>query len=255
MNNHRGNQPESSEKLSPDQLSPVWVVVPAAGIGARIAGDRPKQYMPLGGKTILQITLEKMLSLPRLAGVLVAVSKEDVYWPDQGFSENEGIHRVDGGAERADSVLNALEYLQALGVHPDHWILVHDAARPCVRLDMITRLRQQIEQGNSGGGILAKPVADTVKRVEEGTIQSTLDRSSLWQAHTPQMFRLRELRQALLNAREHGFPVTDEASAMERQGARPQVVEDRRDNIKVTHPEDLPLAEMILRQQAEEQKQ
>ncbi len=254
MNNHNENQPESSDQLLADQLSPVWVVVPAAGVGARMAGDRPKQYLLLGDKTILQITLEKMLSLPRLAGVVVAVSKEDAYWPDQGFSDRGGIHTVDGGEERADSVLNALNYLHAMNVDSDHWILVHDAARPCVRPDMITRLRQQIEQWNSSGGILAKPVADTVKHVEAGAIQSTLDRRSLWQAHTPQMFRLGQLRQALLAAREQGFPVTDEASAMERQGVQPRVVEDRRDNIKVTHPEDLPLAEMILRQQAEEQE-
>jgi 2-C-methyl-D-erythritol 4-phosphate cytidylyltransferase len=237
--------------LASSQSSPVWVVIPAAGRGARMGGDCPKQYLPLAGKTILQVTLEKMQALPQLAGVVLALSPADTHWAKTDFPE--GVDRIDGGKERADSVLNALNYLYEQGIADDHWVLVHDAARPCVQLEAIARLREQVERatnaGTAVGGILAKPVADTLKSVTGDSILATVDRSQLWQAHTPQMFRLAELRQALSDALEQCLPITDEASAMELKGIKPLVVEDRRDNIKVTHPEDLPLAEMILRQQ------
>lgn len=226
------------------KLSPVWVIVPAAGCGRRMGGEMPKQYLPLAGKTILQITLNKMLALPQVAGVVLALSPNDSHW-----SGEAGIHRVDGGKERAHSVLNALNYLQAQAVSPEHWVLVHDAARPCVQSAAITRLRQEVEKAGAVGGILAKPVADTLKQVWGKTIQTTVDRSQLWQAHTPQMFRLGELQQALEMALQKSVMVTDEASAIEQQGEQALVVEDRRDNVKITHPEDLALAEMILRQQ------
>lgn len=246
MNTHPNNAPQS---VPQSRLSPVWIVIPAAGLGARMASEIPKQYLLLADKTILQVTLEKMLALPELAGVIVAINPNDNYWPTQGFAANTAVHTIKGGVERSDSVLNALNYLRAMNVSPDHWVLVHDAARPCVRLSSIARLRQQVEQSGAVGGILAKPVADTLKRVTGERIQTTLDRNQLWQAQTPQMFRLGALRQALQNALQKGLIITDEASAMEQQDGQPLVVEDQRDNIKVTHPEDLPLAEMILQQQ------
>lgn len=236
-------------------LSPVWVVIPAAGRGERMGGDSPKQYKPLAGKTLLQVTLEKMLALPAIAGVAVALDPNDRHWQSQ--TQSSLVHRVDGGLHRADSVLNALNYLLAQGVEAQHWVLVHDAARPCVRPEAISKLRQQVERRSRSaeisGGLLAKPVADTLKRVNDDCSQATVDRSQLWQAHTPQMFRLGGLQRALADALQQGLAITDEASAIEQYGGKPIVVEDWRDNIKITHPEDLPLAEMILRQQHSEQ--
>lgn len=232
--------------------SPVWVIIPAAGRGSRMGAELPKQYLPLAGTTLLQVTLNKMLSLPQVAGVVLALAPDDPH--AQQLTAPAQVHRVAGGAERADSVRNALRYLQERGVSSQHWVLVHDAARPCVQPGEISRLRATVEhayqRGEAVGGILAKPVADTLKLTERGSIRSTVDRSQLWQAHTPQMFQLGQLLSALVVAAEHASAVTDEASAVEQQGERVIVVEDRRDNIKVTHPEDLPLAEMILSQQA-----
>lgn len=232
-------------------LSPVWVIIPAAGRGARMGSDIPKQYLPLAGKTLLQVTLDKMLTLPSLAGVVLALGPDDQHWRQTAMPAS--VHRVTGGAERADTVLNALNYLEEQGVNPQHWVLVHDAARPCVQPAAIARLRLAVEQarleGRAAGGILAKPVADTLKLTNASVIRSTVDRSQLWQAHTPQMFRLGHLQRALRVASQQSLAMTDEASAIEQQGGQVIVVEDRRDNIKVTHPEDLPLAEMILRLQ------
>ncbi len=237
-------------------VSPVWIVIPAAGVGTRMGAACPKQYLPLAGATVLQITLQKMLTLPEITGVVVAVSDDDTAWHGLEIANHPMIHRVSGGKERADSVMNALIYLQQQNVPSDHWILVHDAARPCVQLPMIEQLRLQVEQaasdGTASGGILAKPVADTLKRVEASRITDTEDRRDLWQAHTPQMFRLQSLQQCLQLAQDQQLPVTDEASAMEYQGVHCLVVDDRRDNIKITHAEDLLLAEMILQQQAAE---
>lgn len=234
---------------SPSSLSPVWAVVPAAGLGVRMGGAKPKQYLPLADTCILQVTLNKMLALPQLAGVVVAVQATDSHWPTLSLVDQ--VQCTDGGESRAESVLNALAYLLAHDVDPGHWVLVHDAARPCVRMDAVAALRQAVESAGDAvvGGILAQPVANTLKRVNEFSVECTVDRSRLWQAHTPQLFRLGELHGALQKGLEASCAITDEASAMEQQGMQPLVVEDYSDNIKITRPEDLALAEMILRQQ------
>ncbi len=212
-----------------------------------MAADRPKQYLDLDGKTILEHTLERLLSLPIWSGVLVAISETDCYWQDLAISRHSRIARVVGGKERADSVLNALDFLQDRAAASD-WVLVHDAARPCVTKESIEQLLAIAHV--PVGGILAVPVADTLKTVDvQRQISNTLDRSGIWQAQTPQMFRYGLLYKALSQGLQGRARITDEASAIELLGFQPLVVEGRSDNLKVTRPEDLALARFILSQQ------
>lgn len=225
-----------------------WFVIPAAGIGSRIGAGKPKQYLMLGEKTIIEHTLSRILTLPNLAGVVVALSNEDTYWKPLSVFQNSFVHTTIGGENRADSVLNGLRYITDK-VSDQDWVLVHDAARPCVTLGNIQQLCNELA-ANNVGGILAVPVSDTLKQVENKTeIQSTLDRSSLWQAQTPQMFRYKLLHDCLVQSLATKQTVTDESSAVELCGYKPQVVEGRSDNIKITRPDDLLLAEFILQQQ------
>lgn len=237
--------------MSPQQFSTeprYWVVVPAAGIGTRMGAGRPKQYLTLGDKTILEQTLTRLLQLPELAGVYVALNEHDDYWAQLAVSQDKRISPVTGGSERADSVLAALEALAGQAQEND-WVLVHDAARPCITAGAIEQLCNQLA-GHPVGGILAVPVSDTLKQVDSALqINQTLDRRFLWQAQTPQMFRLGLLRSCLSRALAEGKQVTDESSAVELYGYQPQIVEGRADNLKITRPEDLPLAQMILQQQ------
>jgi len=229
------------------QISSYWIVVPAAGVGARMGSICPKQYLPLAGKTVLEITLERLLSLPNIAGIYLVLGAGDTYWNDSPFAKNARIHRVDGGAERCDSVLNALDILQG-DASLDDWVLVHDAARPCVYPQSVMHLIDQVKN-HSVGGILGVPVSDTLKQVIDSSIQSTTDRRLLWQAQTPQMFRLGLLRDCLRRALADGKVITDESSALESYGYEPLMVQGRSDNIKITRPEDLVIAAMLLQQQ------
>jgi 2-C-methyl-D-erythritol 4-phosphate cytidylyltransferase len=225
----------------------LWVVIPAAGVGARMQADKPKQYLELFGSTVLGHTLNRFLSDERFSGIVVAISPEDPYWGKLPVAENSHIHRVDGGSERCNSVLNALAWLDHGHASDDDWILVHDAARPCLHMSDLDALIESVTSHNYGG-ILATPVRDTMKLalVDEAQIEETIDRSRLWHALTPQMFRLGELKQALEQALADGFVVTDEASAMEHAGVQPLLIRGRADNIKITVPEDLELAEFYL---------
>ncbi|MES9845790.1 MAG: 2-C-methyl-D-erythritol 4-phosphate cytidylyltransferase [Candidatus Sedimenticola sp. PURPLELP] len=226
-----------------------WAVVPAAGVGRRMGGSVPKQYLELCGRKVIEHTLERLASHPRIEGVAVAVSAEDEWWPDTAFADHASVYKVAGGAERCHSVLNALQVLEDLAA-PDDWVLVHDAARPCLRREDIDHLIHSLS-ADVTGGLLAIPVHDTVKRsVEAGRVTETVPRDHLWRAYTPQMFRLRALRLALETALEKGWLVTDESSAMELQGFKPLLVEGHSDNIKITRPEDLALAAFYLSQQA-----
>lgn len=209
---------------------------------------RPKQYLPLAGKTVLEWTLERLCAQPQLQGLMVALAPDDAHWESLEMDCALPLWCVDGGAERCHSVLNALHAL-ADRAAPDDWVLVHDAARPCVRNSDIDRL---IESGrhHGVGALLAIPVRDTMKRCDaSGTVSETVSREHLWLALTPQMFRLGALRQALGDAIAGAVLVTDEASAMERAGLSPRVVPGHSDNIKITRPEDLALAQFYLQQQ------
>jgi len=224
-----------------------WAVVPAAGSGKRMNADRPKQYLPLQGCTVIESTLERLATFPGMSGVVVAVSTDDPYWSAVQLDSSCPVFRAEGGNERCHSVLNALRFLAAIADEQD-WVLVHDAARPCLRHTDITRLIAAVKGGD--GGLLGLPVADTLKYCNShNQVERTVSRDHLWRALTPQMFRLGPLRDALNEAIENACYVTDEASAMERKGIRPLMVEGAADNIKITHPQDLRLAEIFLQAQ------
>ncbi len=225
------------------QSAKIYAVVPAAGVGTRMGASQPKQYLSVLGKTVMEHTLEKLLSEQRIEKIVVALSKEDQYWKSLNVFNNSRIDVTEGGKERADSVHNGLNFLASV-CQPNDWVLVHDVARPCLPLNDLGKLIDQL-QDDSVGGILAIPVSDTIKQVDGDSISDTVDRSRLWHALTPQMFRFDVLRQAL----EKGvgvFDITDEASAVEFAGFKPRVVEGDRCNIKITRPDDLALAEYYL---------
>jgi 2-C-methyl-D-erythritol 4-phosphate cytidylyltransferase len=224
-----------------------WGIVPAAGVGKRMQADRPKQYLNLNGKTVIEQTLSRLIAAEVFTNVVVAISTEDPYWPELAISNHKCILTEPGGKERADSVLSALIALESQAADND-WVLVHDAARPCITTGDIL---QQIEQlkDDDVGGILALASHDTLKNVAHMTINETLDRRFIWRALTPQMFRYAALIDALQDAAEKDSVVTDEASALELKGLKPKIVEGRPDNIKVTRPEDLALAKFYLEQQ------
>lgn len=216
-----------------------WVVIPAAGVGSRMQADRPKQYLPLGGRCLIEHTLDCFLGQPGLQGLVVCLSAEDDWWPDLPCASDPRINRTDGGRERADSVLNGLHKLVNLGATESDWVLVHDAARPNLAESDLHKLLHTLKN-DPVGGLLAVQVRDTLKQAgPDGRVSSTPDRSLFWQAYTPQMFRLGALRSALSDALAAGATITDEASAMEWAGQAPRLVEGRSDNIKVTRPEDL----------------
>ncbi len=222
-----------------------WAVVPAAGVGRRMGSDIPKQYLPLDSRLVIEHTLQRLLDHPRIEKTLVALSPNDEWWPDTAYANHADIMTVDGGAERCHSVLNALNKLSGVAKNDD-WVLVHDAARPCLRSGDIDRLIEQLNN-HPVGGILGVPVRDTMKRADAlGQITATVCREGLWHAFTPQMFRLGMLCRALSQAIEQEKPVTDEASAMELAGFIPELVEGHPDNIKITRPEDLALAAFYL---------
>lgn len=221
------------------ELPPFWVVIPAAGIGSRMRADRPKQYLQLAGRAILEHTLDCFLDHPRLKGLVLSLAADDPFWPALPCATDPRIQRVEGGAERADSVLAGLLCLVELGAQAGDWVLVHDAARPNLARSDLDRLLAELAD-DPVGGLLAVPARDTLKRIgADGRVAETVDRSLIWQAYTPQMFRFAALHRALADALVAGVAVTDEASALEWAGQAPKLVEGRADNLKITRPEDL----------------
>ena len=226
----------------------IWAVIPAAGMGSRIGGVTPKQYLDLDGRKLIEYALERLAAHPQIAGIVVSISKQDQYWKTITLPADTTVIDVQGGVERHHSVLNALMKLSGM-IQADDWVLVHDSARPCVRYDDIDKLIRSL-MDHPVGGILGVPVADTMKRVDgHHQIVDTVDRSGLWHAQTPQMFRLGPLIKAIRHAIDIKAPITDEAGAMELMGFAPRIIEGHKDNIKVTEPQDLLLAAMYLEQQ------
>jgi 2-C-methyl-D-erythritol 4-phosphate cytidylyltransferase len=218
-------------------------LIPAAGTGSRMGADSvPKQYLPLGGRSMLEHSVDAMLADARVERVFVVVAPADSRW--QSIRAEPG--RVEflpvGGVSRAESVRNGLDSI-ADRVNDDDRILVHDAARPCLGATELARLIDEAGR-EDGGGLLAVPLADTLKRGEDGRVTTTLDRSTLWCAQTPQLFRFGSLRAALASGGLAG--ITDEASAMERAGHAPRLVAGVSSNLKVTTPEDIVLAGAVL---------
>ncbi len=227
-----------------NNVTRVFAVVPAAGVGKRMAADRPKQYLELAGQTVIEHSLQRLLSAGCFQAIAVAISETDPYWPELAISRHEQIITAAGGQERADSVLSGLAALAGLADSYD-WVMVHDAARPCLPVADIRQLLATLAE-EEVGGILGLPCHDTLKQVKQGCgIQKTLDRSRIWRALTPQMFRFGLLKQALTDHQGNNA-VTDEASALELAGFTPKIVEGSPVNIKITRPEDLALAEFYL---------
>jgi len=226
----------------------IWAIVPAAGIGSRMQADRPKQYIDLAGVSVIKRSIEVLFSLNKIEGVVVAIAASDRWWAEVNFDDSEIVKKimvVEGGAERSDSVLSALDLL-AERASDDDWVLVHDAARPCLRADDLASIVSQLWD-HPVGGILAAPLSDTIKRSDDkDEIVETVERSGLWRALTPQMFRLGLLRRALLQSKKDGVAVTDDAQAIERLGLRPKLVKGDAGNMKITNPGDILVAEEII---------
>ena len=227
-----------------DTVSSHIAIVPAAGVGSRMKADRPKQYLLIDGKVVLEHTVEKLLSHPKISKVVVAITEGDPYYPELSIANHPDVIRVVGGKERADSVLSGLNYVSTQ--FSCEWVLVHDAARPCVSLTDIDRLID-VCVSHPTGGILASPVRDTMKRANPAQdIDHTVDREALWHALTPQMFKTQQLKRALDAALQQDIAITDEASALEWLGETPALVQGNASNLKITQPEDLALAEFYL---------
>jgi 2-C-methyl-D-erythritol 4-phosphate cytidylyltransferase len=221
-----------------------YAIVPAAGTGARFGADKPKQYLDLLGRPLIFHTLAALTACPEIERVWVVLSPDDPYWPRYDWSVlGPKLETVRcGGATRAESVHNGLQAAAMVAVEDD-WVLVHDAARPCLSGQMLDEMFRELAD-DPVGGILAVPVADTLKRADAAQrVAATEPRDGLWQAQTPQMFRYGQLCRALQNHRD----VTDEAGAIEAAGLTPRLVRGDSTNLKVTYPADLALAAMILR--------
>lgn len=226
----------------------TFAVIPAAGTGSRFGGDTPKQYLPLNGAPLIRHTLQALLADARIERIAVILAPDDTTWsaaclPLQSAARISLVR--EGGATRADSVINGINWLKNnIQLDYEDWVLVHDAARPCLHPDQLACLIDTLVD-DPVGGLLAIPVADTLKRADQATrVDATVDRRQLWQAQTPQMFRMGQLQHALSVGDR--TMMTDEASAIEQLGQRPRLVIGSLTNLKVTYPEDLALASVIL---------
>lgn len=224
----------------------LFAVIPAAGTGSRF-GATPKQYASLGSSTVLEHSAAALLALPALQHLIIAIHPDDNQAASLPLLQDARVAFTVGGAERADSVLAALDLLSTQA-RADDWVLVHDAARPCLNQHSLIKLIAEL-QHEAVGGLLAVPAIDTLKQVVGGVIEKTVDRSAIWQAQTPQMFRFGVLHRALQCAQQEHRTVTDEASALELQGCAVKIVAGVRSNIKITFPEDLALAAFYLKQE------
>ncbi|MGB0936484.1 MAG: 2-C-methyl-D-erythritol 4-phosphate cytidylyltransferase [Colwellia sp.] len=230
-------------------INPTFtVVVPAAGAGKRMLSDCPKQYLKIGSSSVIEHTISNLLAHPLIEKVIVSLSASDAYFSELKVAKDPRVEQVVGGKERVDSVLSGLLSVNQAN---NQWVLVHDAARPCVTHEEITNLIKQCTENNSGG-LLAVPVVDTLKKSVHITsntvakVKATIDRTDLWQALTPQMYRTNELITAIENALENSIDITDESSAIESIGLASMLVLGSRQNIKITRPEDLALASFYL---------
>ncbi len=225
-------------------------LIPCAGSGSRAGTAQPKQYAPLAGQPLVMHTVQALARVPQIAtGWLVLSPSDGFAWPEAGWPAH--FRRVPcGGASRAESVFQGLQAMLAAGVDSQDWVLVHDAARCLVQPDQVARLMAQCRD-DAVGGLLALPLPDTLKSEAGGRVSATVPREHKWLAQTPQMFRLQALHDALAGVAGSGFAgITDEASAMERLGLKPRLVEGSAQNFKVTYPADFALAEAVIRSRA-----
>lgn len=233
------------------KTGPVWAIVPASGVGHRMQGQKPKQYLPLGGKTIIEHTLDRLLSFDGIDGVVLVLRPDDRDWQTINYQSEKPLITTSGGELRQHSVFNGLVKLLEQKFD-DPYAMVHDAVRPLV---CHADLRKLIEAAidHSAGALLALPITDTLKHQDQDSnIDRTVPRAGLWRAFTPQLFKAKLLHRALEQVIENDREVTDDASAIESLGLRPRLVECNAENLKITWPEDLSLATQILRRQREE---
>ena len=230
---------------SPSTTARLYALVPCAGVGERSGATGPKQYADLAGKVLVMHTLDALAGVRRLAATMVVLSPDDLVFEQYAAGFKGWVARC-GGATRALTVANGLAELLVRGARSDDWVLVHDAARCLVRAEWIDALID-VCIDDAVGGLLALPVADTLKAEHDGRVAATVDRVSKWQAQTPQMFRIGPLREALAAA---GAAVTDEASAIEAMGLAPRLVAGALENFKVTYRADFELAARLLRTRA-----
>ncbi len=226
-----------------------WVIIPAAGVGRRMQSEVPKQYLQIGHQTVLKHTLSLFESDTRFAGVAIGVSEEDPYISLVLENGHEKLRTFIGGAERADTVLNGLK--SETSASSDDWVWVHDAARPCLSKEdvdaIFMRLTELGSERDLPGLILASPIVDTIKYSHDGElVDKTIDRTTLWRAYTPQVFRYKTLMDALVKAQDSGLAITDESSAIEALGKKVSLLEGRQENIKITRPDDLAEARQTL---------
>ena len=226
--------------------SKIWVLIPAAGSGRRLETNLPKQYQLILGKTVLGHSLQAVQAVAT-AETLVVLSPNDENWSSSKLNEEFSVHTCQGGAERYLSVEQGLAMAESLGAEKQDWILIHDAARPCLHPNTLKDLLQALADETRDGLIVAVPCRDTMKYSSDGAvIKHTVDRTPLWQAQTPQCFRFAALKDALEYVKKNGIEITDEAEAIERNGGEVGLLTGRYDNLKITFPEDLELAEAIL---------
>ena len=235
----------------------IWAILPAAGIGKRMQSAIAKQYLPLAGRPVLEHTINTLLANRHITGLVIALQSDDAYWSTINIESSKPVIRTQGGSERADSVLNALDALcQQTQFRESDWVMVHDAVRPCLRQRDIDKLVTEVAE-NKNGGILGLQVRDTMKRQGADTttasVAQTVDRENLWHALTPQYFPVMALKAALEEASRDKLTITDESSAMEAAGYSPLLVQGTEDNIKITRPDDLRLAALYLQAQDAEQ--
>ncbi len=226
----------------------IWAVVPSAGTGQRMRQSIPKQYLELNGRAVIEHTMAVLLSESRISKIIVCVAKDDKFWEHLDCSKDPRVETTIGGATRAESVLNGINQLNDTEDERD-WVLVHDAARPCLSTALLGSFIDQLQK-DKVGGILAVPSKDTVKQAannERNEIESTLERERIWYAQTPQMFRFDLLKKALNYGVERRLNITDESSAIEMAGYRPKLIAGDVRNLKVTTPEDLEIASLLNR--------
>jgi 2-C-methyl-D-erythritol 4-phosphate cytidylyltransferase len=229
---------------------PIWAIIPASGIGQRMQSELPKQYLPFADKTIIEHTLDRLLSHPQITGAILVLSAEDKYWANLHYQSQpkKPLILAKGGLMRHHSVFNGLEKL-SLEVNQDCYALVHDAVRPLVSINDLNRLIEVVRQ-HSGGALLGAPISDTIKQLNiDGNVNQTISRLGLWRAFTPQIFKADLLTDALKFVMENKLEITDDASAIEAIGQNPKVVLGSTQNIKITLPEDLILATQIWKNQ------
>ena len=237
----------------------IWVIVPAAGIGTRMSSAIPKQYLHIDGTSVLLHSVRALCRVPNIDTVMVALSPQDELAAQQGLSNGATINgckvlTCEGGQTRAQSVLNALLALASMA-SVDDWVLVHDAARPCVREKEIIQLIETAQRGDIGA-LLAVPVRGTLKKGNESSlVVETVDRNQMWEAATPQIFPFGLLKDAITQAMAKGGEITDEASAIEAFGYAPTLVPCSADNIKITYPQDLLLASLIMQAHSDENQE